>query len=161
MKLRLDRFTIVVLLVVGALLVAAIFTVSRTNNGSSQAAYVNEDAPETPVINAFLALQNGDIPKAREQYSAEVLERVDTTESGSYGPLRGQYYGNSDANRRVRVLKVQVDEDDPNRAYVTVAIDTYSSGGLFNSGSTWSSERVIEVVREDGVWKLNSEEYFY
>ena len=161
MKLRLDRFTIVVLLVVGALLVAAIFTVSRTNNSGSQAAYVTEDAAETPVINAFLALQNGDIPKAREQYSAEVLARVDSTEGGSYGPLRGQYYGNTDANRRVRVLKVQVDEDDPNRAYVTVAIDSYSSGGLFNSGSTWSSERVIEVVREEGVWKLNSEEYFY
>ena len=161
MKLRLDRFTIVVLLVVGALLVAAIFTVSRTNNSGSQAAYVTEDAAETPVINAFLALQNGDIPKAREQYSAEVLARVDTTEGGSYGPLRGQYYGNTDANRRVRVLKVQVDEDDPNRAYVTVAIDSYSSGGLFNSGSPWSSERVIEVVREDGTWKLNSEEYFY
>lgn len=161
MKLRLDRFTIVVLIVVGALLAAAIFTVSRTNNSGNPADYVTEDAPETPVINAFLALQNGDIPKARQQYSTEVLARVDSSESGGYGPLRGSSYGYSDANRRVRVLKVQIDENDPDRAYVTVAIDTYNSGGLFNSGSTWSSERVVEVVREDGAWKLNSEEYFY
>lgn len=161
MQLRLDRFTIVVLVVVGALLAAAIFTISRTNNSGAPTAYVTADAADTPVINAFLALQNGDIPKARAQYSAEVLARVDSTESGSYGPLRGQPYGYSDTNRRARVLKVQIDDDDPARAYVTVAIDTYSSGGLFDSGSTWSSERVIEVVREEGVWKLNSEEYFY
>lgn len=161
MKLRLDRFTIVVLIVVGALLAAAIFTISRTNNNGNPAAYLTEVAPETPVVNAFLALQNGDIPKARQQYSAEVLERVDGSESGSYGPLRGQSYGYSDSNRRARVLKVQVDDENPDRAYVTVAIDSYSTGGLFNSGSTWSSERVVEVVREDGAWKLNSEEYFY
>jgi hypothetical protein len=34
-------------------------------------------------------------------------------------------------------------------------------GGLFNSGSTYTSERVVEVVREDGAWKINFEEYFY
>ncbi len=77
-----------------------------------------------------------------------------------YGPLRGQaYYG--DASRRLRVTETRIDPDDPNRAYVTAAVDNYSTGGLFNSGSTYTSERVIEVVRDDGTWKINVEEYFY
>jgi hypothetical protein len=161
MKLHFDKFTIGVLVVVGVLLAAAIFTISRTNNSGEPATYLTEDAPATPVVNAFLAYQDGDIPKARAQYSQEVLDRVDKTEAGGYGPLRGEYYGSADANRRLRVLKEQIDDTNPDRAYVTVAIDNYSTGGLFNRGDTWSSERVVEVVREDGAWKLNSEEYFY
>ena len=161
MKLHFDKFTIAVLVVVGVLLAAAIFTVSRTNNSSEPAAYLTEDAPATPVVNAFLAFQDGDIPKARAQYSQAILARVDSTEAGSYGPLRGENYGYTDANRRLRVLKEQIDDTNPDRAYVTVAIDTYNTGGLFNRGDTWSSERVVEVVREDGAWKINGEEYFY
>ena len=161
MKLHFDKFTIAVLVIVGVLLAAATFTISRTTNSSEPAAYLTEDAPATPVVNAFLAYQDGDIPKARAQYSKEVLARVDDAEGGGYGPLRGEYYGSADANRRLRVLKEQLDDTNPDRAYVTVAIDTYNTGGLFNRGDTWSSERVVEVVREDGAWKINGEEYFY
>ena len=59
------------------------------------------------------------------------------------------------------LIDTKVDEKDPNRAFVSVAIDNYATGGLFNSGSTWSSDRMVEVVREDGAWKINVEEYFY
>jgi hypothetical protein len=87
-----------------------------------------------------------------------VLDRVE--KDAGYGPLRGQgYFG--DSSRRLRIVETRVDPDDPDRAYVTAAVDTYSTGGLFNSGSTYSSERAIEVVREDGAWKINVEEYFY
>ena len=160
MKLSFDKFTIAVLVIVGLLLAAAVFTISRTDGGGTTG-YRTDNTPATPVVNAFLAYQDGDIPKARAQYSQEVLDRVDKAEAGAYGPLRGDYYGPSDTNRRLRVLKEQIDEVNPDLAYVTVAIDTYNSGGLFSSGSTWSSERVLEVVREDETWKLNSEEYFY
>ena len=157
MKLRLDRFTLVVLAVVGLLLVAAVITVSRSKSPAEQA-YRTDDLPETPVVNAFLALQKGDLAKARAQYTQAVLDRVEK-DPGS-GPLRGQaYFG--DASRRLRVTETRIDPDDPNRAYVTAAVDNYSTGGLFNSGSTYTSERVIEVVRDDGAWKINVEEYFY
>ena len=157
MKLRFDKFTLVVLAVVGLLLVAAVVTVSRTK-GPAEQTYRTEDQPETPVVNAFLALQKGDLAKAREQYTQAVLDRVE--KDPAYGPLRGQaYYG--DASRRLRVTETRIDPDDPNRAYVTAAVDNYSTGGLFNSGSTYTSERVVEVVREDGAWKINVEEYFY
>ena len=157
MKLRLDKFTLVVLAVVGLLLVAAVITVSR-GNAPTEEAYRTDDVPETPVVNAFLALQKGDLAKARQQYTQAVLDR--TEKDPGYGPLRGQaYYG--DASRRLRVSETRIDPDDPDRAYVTAAVDNYSTGGLFNSGSTYTSERVVEVVREDDAWKINVEEYFY
>lgn len=159
MKLRLDKFTIVVLAIVGVLLVAALVTVYWSGPNRQAAEYRTDNAPETAVYNAFLALRKGDMVKARDQYSAKVLKDVDTQE-GYYGPLRGSYYTDETA-RRLRILKSELDPKNPDRAYVTAAVDTYAGGGLFDSGSTWSSERVVEVVREDGTWKINTQEYFY
>lgn len=158
MKLRLDKFTVAVLVVVGLLLVAAVITVNR-GSGSAVQDYRSDDAPETPVVNAFLALQGGDLGTARRQYSAAVLQRAD--EDKAYGPLSGQTYYPADSSRRLRLINTRMDPDDEDRAYVTAAIDNYSTGGLFNEGSTWTSERVVEVVREDGAWKINVDEFFY
>lgn len=159
MKIRLDRFTWIVLAIVGLLIAAAVITVSRGGGLETQESYRTQDAPETPVYNAFLALKNGDLATARAQYSAQVLEEA-SSEKG-YGPLRGETYGYGDTARRLRITDVKIDPQDPDRAYVTVAIDTYSTGGIFNSGDTWTSERTVEVIREDGAWKINAQEYFY
>lgn len=157
MKLRLDKFTIVVLTVVAVLLAVAVVTVNR-GTGRGAESYRTEDAAETPVVNAFLALQNGDIAMARQQYSKQALKESEGDKG--YGPLHGEpYYG--DTARRLRLLTTRVDPNDSARAYVTVALDTYSTGGLFNSGETWSTDRVIEVVHEDGAWKINTQEFFY
>lgn len=158
MKLRLDKFTVAVLLVVGLLLVAAVITVNRSSSPAAQE-YRTDDAPETPVVNAFLALQQGDLATARKQYSQAVVARAD--EDKAYGPLSGQTYYPTDSSRRLRLVETRLDPDDSNRAYVTAAVDNYSTGGIFNSGSTWTTERVIEVVREDGAWKINVDEFFY
>jgi hypothetical protein len=158
-NIRLDKFTVIILAVVGLLIVAAVFTVNRNSGTEAPEAYRTSDAPETPVYNAFLALKSGDIATARAQYSQQVLEEA-ASERG-YGPLRGESYGYSDTARRMRILDVRPDPQDANRAYVTTAIDTYSTGGIFNSGSTWTSERTVEVIREDGTWKINAQEYFY
>jgi hypothetical protein len=156
-KLRLDKFTIAVLAVVAVLLAVAVVTVNR-GTGRGTESYRTDNAPETPVVNAFLALQNGDLATARQQYSKQVLK--DAEDDKSTGPLRGEpYYG--DAARRMRLLTTRVDPSDSARAYVTVALDTYSTGGPFNSGETWSTERIVEVVGEDGAWKINTPEYFY
>lgn len=158
MKIRIDRFSLAILVVVGLLIVAAVFTVSQSG-GASQESYRTEDAPETPIYNAFLALKQGDIAMARAQYSAQVLKEA-ASETG-YGPLRGESFTYGDTARRLRVTEVRLDPQDASRAYVTVAIDTYTTGGLFNSGNTWTSERTVEVIREDGAWKINAQEYFY
>ena len=159
MKLRIDRFTIIILAVVAVLIGAAVFTINRNGGMEAQESYRTEDAPETPVFNAFLALKNGDLATARAQYSQKVLEEA-SSDTG-YGPFRGETYGYGDTARRLRVTDVKVDPQDPDRAYVSAAIDTYSTGGIFNSGSTWTSERTVEVIREDGAWKINAPEYFY
>lgn len=159
MKIRLDKFTLAVLAIVGLLVVAAVFTVSRSDDTATPESYRTEDAPETPVYNAFLALKQGDIATARAQYSAQAQEEA--ASDRGYGPLRGESYGYGDAARRLRVTNVKLDPQNPDRAYVTVAIDTYSTGGLFNSGDTWTSERTVEVIREDDAWKINAQEYFY
>ncbi len=159
MNIRLDKFTVIVLAIVGLLIVTAVFTVNRNASVEGAENYRTEDAPETPVFNAFLALKTGDVAMARAQYSQQVLEEA-ASERG-YGPLRGESYGYGDSARRMRILNVRSDPADANRAYVTVAIDTYSTGGIFNSGSTWTSERTVEVIREEGVWKINAQEYFY
>lgn len=160
MKIRLDQFTVAVLTVVGLLIVAAIVTVSVRGAREASPTYRTEDAPETPIYNAFWALRTGDIATARAQYSKKVLEEV-ANQQGYGEPLRGETYTYSDIARRLRVLNVRVDPQDPNRAYITIAIDVYSTGGLFSSGSAWTSERVVEVIREDGAWKINAREYFY
>ncbi len=159
MRLRLDKFTLAVLAVVGILLVAAVVTVNRSSGQATQT-YQTDDAPATPVVNAFLALQQGDLAMARRQYTQAVLGLSDNEKEPGYGPLRGQQYYN-DSSRRLRLLETRIDPDDPNRAYVTAAVDNYSTGGIFSSGSTWTTDRVVEVVREDGAWKINVEEYFY
>lgn len=159
MNIRLDKFTITVLAIVGLLIAAAVITVNLNAGGEAPETYRTEDAPETPVYNAFLALKSGDIATARAQYSKQVLEEA-AGERG-YGPLRGESYIYGDSVRRMRIINVNTDPQDANRAYVTVAIDVYSTGGLFNSGSTWTSERTVEVIREDGAWKINAQEYFY
>lgn len=159
MKLRLDKFTLAVLAVVALLIVAAVVTVSRTGGDDASESYRTEDAPETPVYNAFLALKQNDVARARTQYSAQVLKEASS--STGYGPLRGETYYYGDVARRLRVIDVKPDPQDADRAYITVAIDTYTTGGLFNSGDSWTSERTVEVIREDGVWKINTQEYFY
>ena len=158
--MKLDKFTWSVIGIVVVLLVAAVVTVNLPGGESAEAReYRSEDVPETPVYNAFLALERGDVNMARTQYSQTVLDRLENEARGGYDPFGNR--STSAGNRRLRVTRVDVRTDAPDRASVTFVLDTYSQGGLFGAGNTWSREMIVEVVREDGVWKLNSEELFY
>jgi hypothetical protein len=160
--LKLDRFTWAVLGIVVLLLGAAIVTVNLSGGqGWGEPDYVDENTPSAPVRNAFVAFQRGDIGRARAQYTRDALEEADS-ERG-YGPFRDEpFYHNDNVSRRLRIVNVEVDPQDPDRAYITVVQDNYSNSGLFGGGSTWSNRRTIEVVREeDGAWKIDSLEFFY
>lgn len=157
--MKLDKFTWAVIGVVLLLLVAAVITVNMTGGeGVESRQYLANDQPEAPVYNAFLALQRGDITKAREQYSQAVL--AEFRKDGNYDPLLGRS-SSQFGNRRLRILKSEVIEDDPNRALVTYALDSYYEGGFLGSGSTSSYEGTVEVIFEDGGWKLNTQEAFW
>jgi hypothetical protein len=157
MNLRIDRFTWVVIAVVVALLVAAIITVNRNAPPDAPAEYRTDDSPETPVFNAFLALQRGDIGTAREQYS----ERILNDHEENYDPFVGRGYVNDSSARRLRVLSTEIDSEDADKALVIIAIDSYYPGGLFGGNNTSTMQRTLQVIREDGQWKLDTDEYFY
>jgi hypothetical protein len=158
MGLRIDRFSWIVILLVVALLAAAVITVNRS--GVAPAAppdYRTVDEPATPVYNAFLAMQRGDVVTAREQYSSRIL----AGHKDGYDPFTGRGYIDEHNASRLRILKTEIDPQEPNQALVTVEIDRYYSGGLFGGGSTSSVRRTLQVVREDDRWKLDTDEYFF
>lgn len=160
--MKIDKFTLSVIGVVLLLLIAAIVTVNRADDGSVDAAdYLTEDSPEAPVQNAFIALQKGDLFTAREQYAARITDEKNP--DYPYSPLgdSGVRYETGNRSQRLRILSVDIDEENPEQALVTFTVDTYSNSGPFGTGSTWSSQRTVEVVREGGVWKINASEYFY
>lgn len=159
MNLRLDKFTWGVLAVVALLLVAAVITVSRTNQQPTEPEeYRTADEPATPVWNAFLALRRGDIVKAREQYSERILTEQ---KENNYDPFTSRGYVDDRSATRLRILDTQIDPENPNLAFVTISIDRYYPGGLFDGGNTSSMRRTIQVIREDGRWKVDTDEYFY
>ncbi len=156
--MKIDKFTWAVIGVVVLLLVGAVITVNMTGGAGVQAQeYLPLETAEAPVYNAFLAFQRGDLTKAREQYSQQVL---DDLEKDGYDQLAGRTTSTT-SSQRLRILKTELIPDDPDRALVTFVLDTYNQGGLFGSGSTWSREGTVEVVREQDGWKINTQELFW
>lgn len=157
--MKLDKFTWIVIGVVVALLVVAVVTVNMTGGiGLQVQEYLPQDTPEAPVYNAFLALQRGDLTKAREQYSQEILDGFD--KDPSYDPLAGRASSTS-TSQRLRITRIEPVPDDPDRALVSFVQDTYNQGGPFGSGNTWSQEGTVEVVREEDGWKINAQQFFW
>lgn len=159
--MKIDKFTAAIVGVVLLLLATAVVTVNLAGGeDEGDGAYLTADDPATPVHNAFVALQKGDLFTAREQYAQRILD--EENKEFAYGPLSGaNSYESSNTSRRLRILSVEIDDQNPDQALVTFVQDTYRNSGPFGAGSTWSSQRTVEVVREDGVWKLNTPEYFY
>ncbi|MCC6457331.1 MAG: hypothetical protein IT328_20420 [Caldilineaceae bacterium] len=156
--MKLDKFTWAVIGVVLLLLVGAVVTVNMTGgSGAETQEYLPLDTPEAPVYNAFLALQRGDYTQARAQYSQATLDQF---AKDNYDPFAGRSTSPT-SSQRLRILKSEPIADDPDRAIVTFVQDTYNQGGLFGSGSTWSREGTVEVVREDDGWKINTQEFFW
>ena len=159
MNLRIDKFTWGVVLVVAVLLIAAVVTVSRTNQqATTPEEYRSADEPATPVWNAYLAMQRGDIVKAREQYSERILA---DQKKNNYDPFTNRGYVDDRTATRLRILETQIDPDNAALAFVTISLDRYYPGGLFDGGNTSSSKRTLQVIREDDRWKVDTDEYFF
>lgn len=159
MGLKIDKFTWAVIIVVILLLVGAVVTVNLNRGQSNTLKYVTEDSPTTPIHNAFVAFQKGDIATARQQYSQRLLKAMEDNKTDS--PFSRGSYANDTTARRLRIINSQIDPNDAKRATVTVAIDQYySGGGLFNNSNTYSFQRIIEVIRETNAWKIDMPEFF-
>lgn len=155
---RFDAFTWIVILVVVALVVAAVFAVNfGGDTESTTASYRSDDDPATPVYNLYLALQRGDATAARAQFTQSALDEF---ASRGYDPIQSNlsYYTSGAASRRIRITAVN--KETQQEALVTVVEDNYGGGGLFES-STWSNRRVVRVVREEEGWKIDDASALY
>jgi hypothetical protein len=156
MSLKMDRFTWAVVIVVVLLLVGAVITLSLTGGRGSQSAedYLLADSPEAVVHNAYVAMLSGDVTRARQYYSTAILESEESMFKNRFDSF---YVG--DRNQRLRILTVERQSEES--ALVTIALDTYSTGGLFDGGSTWTQRQTLPLVREEGSWKIDSMVFFY
>ncbi len=156
MGLKIDRFTWGIVIGVVVLIAAAIITVVVSGGRGWQSAdYLNEDTPQAVVHDAFLASVRNEPDVAIDHYSLDVLKEDD----GPPFRERFSYYDHDRPARRLLILDVDIDEEN-DRAYVRIAIDNFNQGGLFES-STWTYRRTIPLVREDGAWKIDTEDPFH
>ncbi len=156
MGMKIDRFTLGIILGVLLLVVGAVITIAFTGGRGWQSAdYLNEDTPESVVHDAFLATVRNEPDVAMSHYSRDVLEDEDKVDFRE----RFNYYDSGRSARRLRILDVDINEEG-DKAYVTVAIDNFRQGGLFDSGTS-TYRRTIPLVREDGAWKIDTDDLFY
>ena len=156
MGLKIDRFTWAIILGVVVLIAAAIVTVAVSGGrGWQTAEYLNEDTPQAVVHDAFLASTRNEPDVAISHYSSNVLDE----EKNQHIRDRFFRYGSDRPARRLRILDVDIDEDNE-KAYVRIAVDNYNQGGLFES-STSTHRRTVPLVREDGAWKIDTDDLFY
>jgi hypothetical protein len=164
MRLKIDLFTWTIIGVVLALVVAAVVTVNLSSGTPTAArSPVEPESPAAPVVAAILAVQQGDVSTARAQFTAEALADYETR---GYDPIANSAMAaaNSQNAQRVRIVNISAvtqNEEGRDQAFVTIAEDNFSGGGGLFGRSTWSSQRLVRVEREEGVWKVADPNLFY
>ncbi len=148
-----DRFTVGTIVLVVALVVAAVVVVNLGSPPDRIPTYREENTPEAVVHDLVVATVQEDMDRLRELVTRETLEWwAEQEELHPVPPLPQLPLWGSWENMRVRILRVE--PVDPDKVQVTLAIDRFQSGGLFNT-DVWTETVVLTVVREDGRWKVD------
>lgn len=151
-----DRFSWIVIGVVGLLLLVAVgvATLGPGTGAAAQEVYLEQDTPDGVVHDAFVAFLRKDVQRMKGYFSKRVQESFDKDQRWpniDYYPSTG--------SRRMRIESVEMQGDD--RATVTIAIDNYSPGGLFSSNNVWTNRQTLLLVKEDTSWKIDSENFYF
>ena len=151
-----DRFSWIVIGVVGILLLAAVgvATLRPAQSETAPEAYLEQDTPDGVVHDAYVAFLRRDTTRMKSYFSQRVQENFDRDKRWP----EIEYYPDTNS-RRMRIASVEMQGDD--RAVVTIDIDNYSPGGLFSSNNVWTNRQVLSLVREDGGWKIDSENFYF
>ncbi len=151
-----DRFSWIVISVVGLLLLAAVgvATLRPGQGAQTQDVYLEQDTPEGVIHDAFLAFQLRDTERMKSYFSQRVQAEFDQNQRWP----NMDYYPDT-SNRRMRIEKVEIQGED--RAIVTIGIDNYSGGGLFSQSNVWTSKQTFSLLREESGWKIDSENFYF
>lgn len=151
-----DRFSWIVIGVVGVLLLAAVgvATLRPAQNETAQEVYLEEDTPEAVVHDMYVAFLKHDVVRMKGYFSQRVRENFEQNQRWP----EIQYYPDT-SSRRMRIVTVEIQGQD--RAMVTMDIDNYSPGGLFSSNNVWTNRQLLSLVREEDSWKIDSENFYF
>ena len=141
-----DRFLIGILIAIGVLVVASLVVFAFRNQPQD---YLPDDTPEGVIHNYVLAIQNGDYERAYEYLA-------DKAYKPSFVSFRSNVAIESNReNYGIQILDSVISGDE---ASVNLSI-IYVSGDPFSSG--WRSEEMALLVKQDGLWKIESMPYQY
>lgn len=142
----------VVLLIVAA--VAVVLALERAQQPSYP-----PGSPEAALVDYLAAVEAGDADRAYALLSRAAREEIERREDAQVGYSFRQdvrYAREAFQDARVRITRVERRDD---RATLTLTIDRFSSSTSgfppFPSGDRYSYERVVELVFEDGAWKID------
>ncbi|GBD16016.1 hypothetical protein HRbin26_00911 [bacterium HR26] len=116
-------------------------------------------SPEAALVDYLDALEAGDADRVYALLSQSAREEVERREKEGVGySFRQEIRYARDSLRDARVRITRVDRRD-DQATLTLTIDRFSSSGPgfppFPSGERYSYERTIDLVLEDGSWKVD------
>ena len=114
--------------------------------------YLPLDTPEAPVYNAFWALKQGDIDKAREQYTDVIRAAIDRGNSGA------TFYTPSDSRKTDDLVILTTRPSfnrDPDRMFVK-----FRQVGYRYSLPWYNREGEVLVIHTEDGWKIASIELF-
>ena len=145
---QLDRFTISLLVLVGALFLAALISVVANRDQADPEAlpqYRTDNSPEAAVYNGYLALQRGEMDQYKKLFAPERWEELNKKE----GDMPYGYY--SSGTFGLKVVDAAV---DGSAAVVTVAVYRTDDRGFLGLRSVQADQWTVDVEQFDGQWKL-------
>ncbi len=146
-----DKFLIAIVAGIVVLVIVALVTVLlRTPNNEE---YIADNTPEGVVHNYFLALQRQDYEKAYS-YLADDLQAKPTLDEFT---RELDYTSSSEVTLQIYETRL-----GDVHTQVDISITTYSSGGIFDSGSYNTEDTVyLRATGDGGEWRLIEFPYPY
>jgi hypothetical protein len=142
-----DKFLTGILIGIAALVILALVLFFTRQDGARD--YVDDATPEGVVHNYILATLNKDYQKAYG-YLADLDHKP------TYEEFRQSFF-NGQVNPSSAGVDVGAAEVNGDEAFVTLAI-YYGGSDPFSSGRYASEDRAL-LVKQNGMWKLNSMPY--
>ena len=132
-----------------AVLAVAVMALAVLASASHPATRFASGTPEGAFQSYLHAWEANDLDAAYATFSQRVRTGLSVDE---YRRTARGYDTGADRGRRVVLLDSQVRGD---QATIDLRVDQASGGGLFGAQSVWSRTITVDLVRENGAWRLD------